>query len=336
MDNSYGAKIREERRDFIREQTEAEAQRKARTARPEITPTSQQPVARPMTPYLPETEEEGPLGEIMRASPAGVQTAYERMPMEERPIELIRGTERTYWSPGTRQEYGDIRTAMTGFQPRPEAERRDIATTTGMTPYQTASLGLKAEELGFKQSQAELDYITKGLEARFASMADIGQQPTQDQITMQTGVLKNEWIKANYSPKEAKSLIARNPVELRQNKRTGEMRWYNEYGKPIKAETVAAAEADIEQSFVTSPSTFDTRAEIAPVSKISAHDSVQKTAEQRAKVAEKLRRIYEEENLPPIIGEESIRRFMEAWSKREKSPYVEAPERLKGYAGSRY
>lgn len=59
---------------------------------------------------------------------------------------------------------------------------------------------------------------------------------------MQTGILRNEWIKANYSPKEAKALIARSPVELRQNKKTGEMRWYNEYGKPIKAEPTAEAD----------------------------------------------------------------------------------------------
>ena len=224
------------------------------TERARIAATPKEPVAtrrpaaapRAEVPLFPERLEEGPLGEIMRASPRGVQAAYERMPIEERPIELIRGTERTYWSPGTRQEYGDLRTAMTGFQQRPEAERADVTTATGMTPYQTATLGLKSEELGFKQSQAELDYITKGLETRFASMADIGQQPTQDQITMQTGVLRNEWIKTNYSPKEARALIAKNPVELRQNKKTGEMRWYNEYGKPIKPEpTAEAAEVDI-------------------------------------------------------------------------------------------
>jgi hypothetical protein len=72
-------------------------------------------------------------------------------------------------------------------------------------------------------------------------MADMGQQPTQDQITMQTGVIRNEWIKANYSPKEAKALIAQNPIELRPNKKTGELRWFNAYGKLIKAETTARA-----------------------------------------------------------------------------------------------
>ena len=263
-ENDNSAKLRAERRIFEAEKAEASAlQQREKTA--DVGRAAMiSPAPKPTVPYLPEREEEGPLGEIMKAAPTGVQTAYERMPIEERPIELIRGTERTYWSPGTRQEYGDIRTAMTGFKPRPEAERRDVGVATGMTPYQQATLGLRGEELGFKQSQAELDYITKGLETRFASMADMEQQPTQDQITSETGKLRNEWIKANYSPKEAKSLIAQTPIELRPNKKTGELRWFNAYGKPIKTEAIAKPAAEADELPDVPAITFDPRTEIAP------------------------------------------------------------------------
>lgn len=77
----------------------------------------------PEVPYLPESREKGRLGDIMRASPKELRGIYERMPTEERPIHTIRGTEQAYWSPGTKREYGSLRTAMTGFRPRPEGER---------------------------------------------------------------------------------------------------------------------------------------------------------------------------------------------------------------------
>ena len=81
----------------------------------------------PEVPYLPESREKGRLGDIMRASPEELRGIYERMPTEERPIHTIRGTEQAYWSPGTRREYGSLRTAMTGFRPQTTAARLEEA-----------------------------------------------------------------------------------------------------------------------------------------------------------------------------------------------------------------
>ena len=86
------------------------------TARPTMGAT-ETPAAE--VPYLPESRRSGRLGTIMQAGPKELRKMWEEMPAEEAPIETIRGTERAFWSPGTKQEYGNLRTAMTGFKQPP-------------------------------------------------------------------------------------------------------------------------------------------------------------------------------------------------------------------------
>lgn len=106
------------------------------TKRARVAATPARPAATPRAeaPYLPESLKEGRLGDIMRASPKELESIYERMPEAERPVHLIRGAEESYFSPGTRQEYGDLRTAMAGFRQRPAA---------------VAKLGAEAEDIRY-------------------------------------------------------------------------------------------------------------------------------------------------------------------------------------------
>lgn len=114
-------RIDEEKRVSRLPEIEAEQAGLTERARIAATPIERKPVATPRAeaPYLPESLKEGRLGDIMRASPKELEAIYERTPEAERPVHLIRGAEESYFSPGTRQEYGDLRTAMTGFRQRP-------------------------------------------------------------------------------------------------------------------------------------------------------------------------------------------------------------------------
>ena len=264
-ENDNSAKLRAERRIFEAEKAEASAlQQREKTA--DVGRAAMiSPAPKPTVPYLPEREEEGPLGEIMKAAPTGVQTAYERMPIEERPIELIRGTERTYWSPGTRQEYGDIRTAMTGFKPRPDAERRDAGVATDMTLNQKVIAGLAERKFGFEQSQAMLDYVDEKVESAAILMRDKGKVLTQDQTILKRGKASVDWINAtNISDADKRAMISQIPYERGKKDKTGEILWYNAYGKPVKAETTARADIEIEPFPEVPPPTFDARATAAP------------------------------------------------------------------------
>ena len=273
-----GARIRAEKRVFKEEEARelarsrmAEIERRGELAlraveKPERA-SSRLSTARPISevPYLPESrEKKGALADIMRASPKELENIYERMPEGERPVHIIRGERQSWFSPGTNQEYGNMRTAMSGFKQRPASARSEERQTTtketglmsrasmreaglmdrarmegkagGMTLYQAGTLGQKKKEFKFEQSQAELDFINKGLKTAFDPVRAMGKVPTKDQTISQTGILRNQWIKAYYSPDEAAELIAKNPVELRKNKKTGKLRWYNEYGEPVNAE----------------------------------------------------------------------------------------------------
>lgn len=145
---------------------EAGATRRARVAATPGRSVATRSVATPRAeaPYLPESLKEGRLGDIMRASPKELEAIYERMPEGERPIETIRGTERAFWSPGTKQEYGDIRTAMTGFRQRPatplktaqaEQIRSGIESERRLRGSVESILRTRAEEQAFGLKEAK-------------------------------------------------------------------------------------------------------------------------------------------------------------------------------------
>lgn len=329
-DNS--AKLRAERRIFEAEKAEASALQQRKETADVGRAAMISPAPKPTVPYLPEAEEEGPLGEIMKASPAGMQTAYERMPIEERPIELIRGTERTYWSPGTRQEYGDIRTAMTGFKPRPEAERRDAGVATDMTLNQKVIADLAERKFGFEQSQAMLDYVDEKVESAAVLMRDKGKALTQDQTILKRGKASVDWINAaNISDADKKAMISRIPYERGKKDKTGEILWYNAYGKPVKTEPTVRADVEPETLPEVPTPTLDDREMPTPGLSEEKLAAVTKTAAQRAAVAARLREIHEKKTQPPMIGARTLGKFKKAWGEREESPYVETPAGLRGY-----
>ncbi len=318
-----GSGIRAEKRGFKRDMADASAKSRmeeithkaeetARLSRPGgVTETPSEAV-----PYLPESKERGPMGDIMRASPQELGKIYEGMPVEERPVEVIRGTERTYWNPQTKKEYGSKRVAMTGFRQRPEAERaRASSAGGGMTAYQTATLGQKERESGFKESQAKLEFISEGLKSRFAAMAAIGKQPNENQITSESAKLRNQWIKAHYSKKEARAMIAQNPTELRRDDVTGEEMWYNEYGEPV--DMIGGGQEQV-------------GGEVPPL----GGEEVLSWGDGSA--AARLRKQFERENAAPLIGSKTLGAFREAMGNRRMSPPVEEPSRLRGYMSGSY
>ena len=166
-----GARIRAEKRMFRKEEASAlarsrmaEIEKRGEFAlraieKPEHT-SSRLSTARPISeiPYLPESRERGRLGDIMRASPEELRGIYERMSAKERPVHIIRGERQSYLSPGTGQEYGDLRTAMTGFRQRPAAELRSaLESKADFTSKQLADVRSKA----FDQLQTEWERMDK-------------------------------------------------------------------------------------------------------------------------------------------------------------------------------
>ena len=311
--------------------TEIEAQSKAdrgRQVRSPIAANVVTPAAE--TPYFPEEREKGPLGEMMRAGPGELQKIYDRMPAEERPIEAIRGTERTFWSPGTKQEYGDLRSAMTGFRQRPEAEKaRTSSAGGGMTAHQSATLGQKEREFGFKKSQDRAAFIDDALANRFAATLANGGQPTANQTTSETAKADNRWIKAHVHGKEARAMIAQNPTELRRDDVTGEEMWYNEYGEPIDmiggGQEQVGGEVPPPGGEVPPPG-----GEVPP----PGGEEVLSWGDGSA--AARLRKQFERENAAPLIGSKTLGAFREAMGNRRMSPPVEEPSRLRGYMSGSY
>ena len=217
------------------------------------------PVPRAETPYLPEDRERGSMGKIMQASPEELRGFHERMPVQDKPIHMIRGTQQSYFNPNTRQEYGDLRTAMTGFKPRSAGlkseERRATAglksqerRATEAEAGQMSRVTLGAERDFFKEqatwNKGERDFDFKVNQARSKSIEKqlelwLGGEGFKSSVAQQeikSNDLANKWDEANLSPDKARALISTRPVKLRRNKRTGEERWFNAYGEIIEPE----------------------------------------------------------------------------------------------------
>jgi hypothetical protein len=110
------------------------------------------------------------LNEILTASPKQLTEIYNRLPEEERPVHIIRGTDQSYFGTGTAQEYGTLRESLIGGQRSAEA-------TAG------SRLSLAKERYDKEQAAADFTvraggvlgkYITRGeegdmLDPRFAS-----------------------------------------------------------------------------------------------------------------------------------------------------------------------
>lgn len=178
-------------------------------------------------PYLPEDREKGRLGNIMKASPEELRGMYERMPEEERPVHLIRGERQSYFSPGTRQEYGDLRTAMTGFRQRTEPKE---AKGKMLTPYQAEQLRRGDKEFTFKVNQARDKAVSEGMAPWLESKEGYNSNKLQQEV--KSNELMNAFDFANLPEEEARANAENRGIELKTNK-AGKERWYNVFGRPI-------------------------------------------------------------------------------------------------------
>lgn len=273
---------------------EAGLTERARIAATPKEPAATKPVATPKAevPFLPEKLEEGRLGDIMRASPKELEAIYERMPETERPIHVIRGEKESYFSPGTKQEYGDLRTAMTGFRQRP-------AETTAAGRLSAAIQGQARtqmfEDYDIKTTAMLSPHITRGPE---------GEE-------MVPG-----WARELYSAGKAMSLEdpegAIRYVEKEIAKREQTQTRLDRLGEMSDSELAA-----YERSLMGEPEKPAPSVEVAPTP-LSAVAPKKKPGE----AAARLRAEYEKEYPTPRIGAETLGQFREAWGKREESPYV--------------
>jgi hypothetical protein len=175
------------------------------------------------------------LEEIASASPKQLQEIYEKMPEEERPVHMIRGTDQSYFDPGSQQEYRTFREGLAGGQSRVAAPMQTGASTAGggMTAYQSAQIEQKGKEFGFKLNQAVLKAGNDAVKTAFGPMEAMGKAPTEEQKTNVWGEATVKAINAHYPPKKAKEMISQIPIDLMRDKETGEVRWENIYGEPV-------------------------------------------------------------------------------------------------------
>lgn len=193
----------------------------------------------------------------------------------------------------------------------------------GMTLYQAGTLGQKKKEFKFEQSQAELEFINEGLKTAFDPMRAIGKVPTKDQTISETSILRNQWIRAYHPPDEAEELIAKNPVELRKNKKTGKLRWYNEYGEPVvnaenpkrKLSSTNMGTLPNEESFEDyTPPSFESSSFGRPKLSADAVYAAQKKGDSKYAIQEGMTKISD-----------SVKSLYDTWLKSKKSPHIKYP-----------
>lgn len=114
---------------------------------------SKEQISVPTTPY----QHQEKLETIMRATPDELQKIKAGMPVGDRPIEVIRGSKRSFYSPGTDEEYSSLRDAMTGLA---EVKPRDV-----------------------KETIAEMRWGVGGSEDRKAAIAAGAKKPTKSRFT---------------------------------------------------------------------------------------------------------------------------------------------------------
>lgn len=293
-----GEKTREEKRaDRMAEIGAKEAgltERARIAATPKKTVATRRPAATPRAeaPYLPERLEEGRLGDIMRASPKELEAIYERMPETERPVHIIRGEKESYFSPGTRQEYGDLRTAMAGFRQRP-------AETTAAGRLSAAVKGQERkqmfEDYDIKTSAMFSPHITRGPE---------GEEKIPG------------WARELYSTGKAMSLEdpegAIQYVEKEMARREQTQTRIDRLNAMSDEELAA-----YEQSLMDEPGEA-----VEPSAETPTPLSAAAPEKKPSSAAARLRAEYEKEYPTPIIGAKTLGRFRKAWGEREESPYV--------------
>lgn len=245
-------------------------------------------------PYFPESNERGRLGEIMRAGPDELRKTWGEMPAEKAPIEIIRGTERTFWSPGTKQEYGDLRTAMTGFRQRPP---ETTAAARLSTAVQAQTRKQMLENYDIKTASMFSPHMVRGPEGEEAippQLRDIYNVGRAMSIADPEGALK-------YVKKEVAAYKKSADAEARADTFRG-----------MSAEELSA----YRQSLIGGQQEVPAIATPTPLS--AAAPRKKKPGE----AAARLRAEYEKEYPTPIIGAETLGRFREAWKRRKESPYV--------------
>lgn len=299
-----------------------------------LLPTSTNITPADRVPILSKEQEAGRMGEILRASPSELQQAYDKTPEAERPVHIIRGTQQSWANPQTGQEYSDMRTAMTGFK-----SRGDTMKTGGITEYQKETLSQKDREFKFKQNKERDAAVDKKM---IHWDATTGFEKTQIERDVEVNQSLNEWDDANLPPIEAEKSKAERGVELRKNKRTGEEKWFNVFGKPIAGSGESVVEG-LQENIVEEPQIegrqegvegrqqIEGQKEGAIEGETDGEALTVSTVAKSGEIASRLRKKYEAENKAPMMGARTVANIRERFSDREPSPNVESPIGLRGY-----